>query len=135
MTTNPIIPIFMMIVISIFLLVIVIINKKHLVTRILIIILLFIINLRPMELTSEVETFNTNLDILFVVDTTISMDAEDIKDTRLTRAANDIKYIMKELAERSKKQASSFDTVTPVNMTVKPAVDYNPYKSEEQNRK
>ena len=97
MITNPIIPIFIMIIISLFLLVIVIINKKHLLTRILIIILLFIVNLRPMELTSEVETFNTNLDILFVVDTTISMDAEDIKETRLTRAIDDIKYIMKEL--------------------------------------
>lgn len=97
MITNPIIPIFIMIIISFFLLVIVIINKKHLLTRILIIILLFIVNLRPMELTSEVETFNTNLDILFVVDTTISMDAEDIKETRLTRAIDDIKYIMKEL--------------------------------------
>lgn len=97
MTLNPIIPIIIMAIISIFLLVIVIINKKHLVTRILIIILLFVINLRPMELTSEVETFNTNLDILFVVDTTISMDAEDIKDTRLLKAGSDIKYIMKEL--------------------------------------
>ena len=45
-----------------------------------------------------------------------------------------VSHIMKELAERSKKQASNFDTVTPVNMTVKPAVDYNPYKKQDVER-
>ncbi len=96
MMTNPIIPITIMILITIFLITIVIINKKHLVTRIIIIILLFIINLRPMTINYEKETFNTNLDILFVVDTTVSMDAVDMNGTRLARVISDIKYIMDE---------------------------------------
>ncbi len=98
MILNPILPIIVMIIISLFLIVIVLINKKHIVTRLLIIILLFVINLRPMKQTSEVESFNTNLDILFVVDTTLSMDAVDIGETRLIQAGKDINYIMKELA-------------------------------------
>ncbi len=98
MITNPIIPIFLMIIICIFLIVLVIINKKHIITRLLIIILLFVINLRPMKINTETESFNTNLDVLFVVDTTISMDALDMNGTRLNRAISDIKTIMSELS-------------------------------------
>ena len=43
-------------------------------------------------------------------------------------------HIMRELAERGKKQASNFDNVAPVQMEVVPQVDYNPYKKQDVER-
>lgn len=42
-----------------------------------------------------------------------------------------VSSIMKDLAERGKKQASNFDNITPVNLDAKPKVDYNPYKKQD----
>ena len=99
---KPIIPLGAMIVFSIFLLIIVLINRKHIISRILIIILLLIISQRPMLKNEDDVSYVLNLDIVFVVDTTVSMNAIDIipnntNVTRLDRAKEIIKYIMKNL--------------------------------------
>ena len=66
----------------------------------LILVLVFIINLRPMRTTGEADLETRNLDVLFVVDTTISMWAEDYngRHTRMSGVMADCEYIMKELA-------------------------------------
>ena len=96
MTFNPIIPVVLMILITGFLVTIVVLNKKNMVIRLIIIALLFITNLRPMKLSQKIEVYSTNLDILFVIDTTVSMDTVDMNGTRLSRVKSDINYIMNE---------------------------------------
>ena len=76
-------------------LVIVLINGKHIVNRILIIILLFIINQRPMLKNKIDVTYALNLNVAFVIDTTVSMNAVDVDNgTRLDVAKNICKEIM-----------------------------------------
>ena len=100
MFLNPIIPAWLMAIVSILLLGIVLTlifsQKRNLkgkiikaVRFVLILVLLFVINLRPM--------------VLFVVDNTISMYAEDYngKETRMSGVKADIAYIMEELAGAS----------------------------------
>ncbi len=91
---NPIIPLAVMIVYSIILIAIVIMNKKNIVVRILIIVLLFIITQRPIIEDTD-NKFYKNLDILFVVDTTLSMNSVDVNNiTRISAFKNDCKQIM-----------------------------------------
>lgn len=77
------------------------INKlKYLAPKITIIILLLIIGLRPMipdKDSSQVET--NDLDVLFVVDNTISMIAEDYNgnEPRLDAVRSDMQYILEKL--------------------------------------
>ena len=94
----PIIPIWLMLIICIFLLFIILKSNKKL-NYIIIIILLFIINLRIMIPSTNTKVIENNLDILFVIDNTISMNALDYKDntTRLTNAKKDCQNIIKEL--------------------------------------
>lgn len=66
-------------------------------TKIVIIILLFIANFRFMILSGSEKIATSNLDILFVIDTTISMDANDTLSTRLNSAKSDIKDIVSKL--------------------------------------
>ena len=94
MTIRPIIPLIVMIIITLILIIIVIINRKHIVSRLLIIILLFLVNIRPVKLNSKQDSFRTNLDILFVVDTTMSMGAIDVLNTRMEQVIKDINMIM-----------------------------------------
>lgn len=103
MIVSPIIPIWLMTPICIAFIVIIIKNKSrkiNLITRLLITILLFVINLRIMIPTSNVEIMANNLDVLFVIDNTISMVAEDYKNNtpRLSAVKNDCKHIMNELS-------------------------------------
>jgi Ca-activated chloride channel family protein len=100
MTINPIIPVWLMLLVCVFG---VFISgkqgKMHLVRRIAIIVLLFVINLRVMTpVNTEVQVSN-NLNVLFVVDTTISMLAEDYQGgaQRIEAVKADCGYIIDRL--------------------------------------
>ncbi|MCL1852053.1 MAG: VWA domain-containing protein [Peptococcaceae bacterium] len=100
MTINPIIPVWLMLLVCVFG---VFISgkqgKMHLVRRIAIIVLLFVINLRVMTpINTEVQVSN-NLNVLFVVDTTISMLAEDYQGgaQRIAAVKADCGYIIDRL--------------------------------------
>lgn len=99
MIVSPIIPIWLMIIVCAIFIVIVIKNKKNLITRISIIIILFVINLRIMFPSGEAQVVSNNLDVLFVIDNTISMVAEDYNGNtpRLTAVKNDCEYIIDKL--------------------------------------
>lgn len=62
--------------------------------------LVFLINLRPMVVRTEMEVLMKNMDILFVLDTTTSMWAEDHRgdDTRISGAVADCTTIMEKLS-------------------------------------
>ena len=99
MITSPIIPIWLMLIICIILITIILTSKNKNWIHILIIINLFIINMRFMLPSSETKILSNDLDVLFVIDNTISMRAEDYNgtNTRLSAVKNDCKYIIQEL--------------------------------------
>ena len=74
-------------------------DKFSYIRRIAIIILLFIVNLRIMVKSNNVTVMNNNLDVLFVIDTTISMMAEDYDENvaRLEAVKVDCNHIIEEL--------------------------------------
>ena len=95
----PIIPIWIMIIICIFLIIVILKTNKKDIIKILIIILLFLINLRIMIPSKNSQTLSNNLDVLFVIDNTLSMNTEDYdgNKTRMYALKKDCKYIMKRL--------------------------------------
>lgn len=95
----PIIPIWLMLIICLFLIFLVIKDWQKNIYKILIIICLFLINLRIMLPTDQAKIMANNLDVLFVIDNTISMNAEDYNgtNTRLSAIKNDTKYIVDNL--------------------------------------
>ena len=98
MTIDPIIPVWIMGAICILLLFFKRKGTFHYIRQILIIVLLFVINLRIMVPGGEVTDVTTNIDVLFVVDNTISMLAEDYDGDgrRIDAVKADCKYIMEE---------------------------------------
>lgn len=97
MIINPILPLWLITTISIILFIFIFkyTNKKLRIYKIIIIILLFLINLRVMYKTNNSTTLSNDLDIIFVVDSTISMNAEDYPNsTRLIEAKKDINHII-----------------------------------------
>lgn len=65
---------------------------------VIIMILVFVMNMRPMIPSDSAEVVTADLDVLFVVDTTVSMQAIDGRDTtRLAQAKEDITYIIDNL--------------------------------------
>lgn len=101
MSIYPIIPIWLMAIICVLLLVC---KRKGIwpfIRQISIILLLFIINLRIMIPTDAVEgeTKSRDMNVIFVVDDTISMLAKDYKGgaTRLSAVKKDFEYIVDEL--------------------------------------
>ena len=70
--------------------------------------LVLIIGLRPVSVATDYEFSAKNLDVLFVVDSTISMWAQDYngKNTRMSGVVKDVDYIIGELA------GSNFGLVT-----------------------
>ena len=96
----PIIPIWLMIIISLIMIIYVLFRYRFDYIKIGIIILLFIINMRIMIPRSKINTENNNLDILFVIDNTISMVAEDYNgnNTRLSAVKKDMKKITEAFA-------------------------------------
>ena len=96
MTINPIIPIPAMIIICIILL---LMKRKGVlpyIVQVLIVILLFVVNLRIMIHSYDVQMKEYPLDILFVIDDTISMQAEDYngENPRMSGVKEDCKHIM-----------------------------------------
>ena len=99
MIISPIIPIWLMVIICIGLIIFALTSKKINWIEIIIIILMFIINLRFMIPSEESKFLSNDLDVLFVIDNTISMRAEDYSSskTRLEGVKEDCKYIIREL--------------------------------------
>lgn len=95
----PIIPIWIMIIICLVLLLFIIRSKKKNWIQIIMVILLFTINLRVMIPSNSSKILANNLDVLFVIDNTISMEAEDYDgtNTRLSGVKEDCKYIINRL--------------------------------------
>lgn len=125
MITNPIIPIWVMTILSTVLIIFIINDKKiknliktqksneiterqkkllktyiiNVFIKIGIIILMFIINLRFMIPNGESVSINSDLNVLFVIDTSVSMRALDYNGTheRFEGVVNDLCYIVDEL--------------------------------------
>ncbi|MBQ9233757.1 MAG: VWA domain-containing protein [Lachnospiraceae bacterium] len=95
MKINPIIPIWIMLLICIVFLFLGKKGKFNYIRQIIVILLLFVINLRPMLEDDNVPTVNQNVDVLFVVDDTISMLAEDYNGNgrRIDAVKEDCRYI------------------------------------------
>lgn len=103
MIVYPIIPIWIMGLVCIILIVFVVIKGRRkwgLVRQILIILLLFVINLRIMIKSPNSEVMSNNLDVLFVIDNSLSMLAEDYNgnEKRMDAVKSDCKHIMDELS-------------------------------------
>ena len=96
----PIIPIWLMLIITLIMITYILIRYRFDYIKIGIIILLFIINMRIMIPKSKMNTEKNNLDVLFVIDSTISMVAEDYNGTnpRLDGVKKDLKKIIEEFS-------------------------------------
>ena len=98
MRAFPIIPTTVMVILCIALIILIIKNTKRW-TQIVMVVLLFLINERFMIPTGESKTVANNIDILFVIDSTISMNAEDYQGNgkRLDGVKKDCQKIIEEL--------------------------------------
>lgn len=108
MITNPIIPVWIMAFFCIVMLLLKRKGAKNFIRQILVVILLFVINLRPMIPGDGIKQVETkNIDILFVVDNTLSMLARDYRNedgmviTRHEAIANDIDKVMRSFSGAS----------------------------------
>ena len=72
-------------------------NWSFFIRSILLAILLFLVNLRPMVPSYTTDVLLKNIDVLIVVDNTISMYAKDDKQTRMEHVQSDIAYLLDEL--------------------------------------
>ncbi len=119
MIISPIIPIWLILPIAIGLTVYTIIytKKAKLIIRLLIIALLFVTNLRFRIPDGEVEVLKSNLDVIFVIDKTISMDALDYEGgtKRLDAVKKDVQYIVDELSG-STYSVIAFDIYSQIKM-------------------
>ncbi|MBQ8526850.1 MAG: VWA domain-containing protein [Lachnospiraceae bacterium] len=99
MIINPIIPVWLMGIICVFFLFFKRKGMFNYIRQILIILLLFVINLRIMIGNGETETVTAGADVLFVVDNTISMFAEDYDGTgrRMDAVREHCRYITEQL--------------------------------------
>ena len=114
MRAFPIIPVWIMAIICILLIVLVILKAKK-ITYVFMIILLFMINERIMIPNGKIKTLENNVDVIFVIDKTISMNAEDYEgnNKRLDGVKKDSKEIIKEL-NGAKFSLITFDNDTKV---------------------
>lgn len=119
MIINPIIPIWVMAIICILFLLVKRKGKMNYVRQILIVILLFVINLRFMVRDGDVPSVMPKVDVVFVVDNTLSMLAEDYngKGRRVDAVKADCQYIVEQFP------GASFSLVTFDN-TVQRRVPY-----------
>lgn len=113
MITNPIIPVWLMGILCVFFLCLKRKGKINYIRQILIVVLLFVINLRIMIADGEAETVMAGADVLFVVDNTISMLAEDYNgsERRMDAVKEDCKYILEQLPGASYSVMSFGNTV------------------------
>lgn len=136
MKAFPIIPIWIMVLISIIYIKLVIKTKPKtkLVVRLLIILVVFIINLRFMVLDDNAEAYTSDLDIIIVVDNSISMNAEDYNgnNTRLSAVKDDLNYILDKIPS-ARYSIITFDSKsyikTPLT-TDRDAINYVIYSME-----
>lgn len=113
MITNPIIPIWLMLLICIALIILIVYNKKEINTRnknetkwislvlkVLAVIILFVINLRIMIPNGESKIITSDLSVLFVIDKSVSMRALDYNGNheRFEGVIEDCTYIVNELS-------------------------------------
>ena len=98
MISNPIIPTFLMGFICIIMIMIISRTTKSK-TQVIIVLLLLLINQRYMIPTGTSSTLDNNMDVLFVIDSTLSMNAEDYgnKERRLDGVKKDCQKIIEEL--------------------------------------
>lgn len=116
MIISPIIPIWLMILICIILIYFIITKHFKNITYIIIIILLFISNLRIMIPNNNSDIYETNLDILFIIDTTMSINAEDYNNnTRLSAIKEDCKYIINKF-NGARFALITFDNIARINI-------------------
>lgn len=113
MILNPIIPIWLMGILCVILL---LLKRKGIfsyIRQILVVVLLFAINLRIMVPNGEMTTMKTNVNVLFVIDNTISMLAEDYDGNtpRMDAVKKDCAYIMEQLPGASFSVVSFGNTV------------------------
>ena len=95
---KPIIPLSTMIPFTVILLIVILINRKHIINRVLILLLLLIVSQRPMLKDQEDVSYVLNFDVMFVIDTTVSMNAIDVNNgTRLDVVKRTANYIIEEL--------------------------------------
>lgn len=108
MIINPIIPVWIMGIICVLFLCMKRKGVANYIRQIIVVVLLFIINLRIMVGDGETPTVTADVDVLFVVDNTISMLAEDYDHDarRLDGVKADCQYIMEEL------EGASFSVVS-----------------------
>ena len=113
MITKPIIPLTTMIIFSIFCILIGSKSIRSLITTVLLVSLLFLANLRILIPDGEVNILSDNLDVLFIIDTTLSMSAEDMPEnkTRLSALKKDCEHIITELGG-SKYSIITFDNTS-----------------------
>lgn len=99
MITNPIIPIWLMLILCVLILAMKRKGVWSFIRQILIVLLLFLINLRFMVPGDNMQNAALNVDVTFVIDNTISMLAEDYEgeNTRMDAVKKDCRYIMEQL--------------------------------------
>lgn len=124
MIINPIIPIWLMAIICIVFLIFKRKGTFNYIRQILIVILLFVVNLRIMVAGGDGTNVSSNVDILFVIDNTISMLAEDYNGNgrRIDAVKEDCQYIMEQF------QGASFSVVSfgnSVKRMTPYTIDYN----------
>ncbi|MBR1815313.1 MAG: VWA domain-containing protein [Lachnospiraceae bacterium] len=119
MKINPIIPVWLMAVICVCFLLLKRKGRFNFIRQSVIVVLLFVINLRPMVESGEIPSVTQNVDVLFVVDNTISMLAEDYDGDgrRIDAVKEDCMYIANELP------AANYSVITIGNEAVK-AIPY-----------
>lgn len=124
MIVNPIIPVWLMGIICVILLLLKRKGVKNYIRQIMVVVLLFVINLRIMVENDKTPTVMTNVDVLFVVDNTISMLAEDYGDgtRRIDAVKADCNYIMEKMPGASFSVASFANSVQRL---IPYTVDYN----------
>ena len=92
---KPIIPFHTAILYGIILILIVLFNKRNVILRILIVLLMIIISQRPMLKNRDDKVYNMDLDVIFVIDNTVSMNAIDVNGrSRLDALKSDCKHII-----------------------------------------
>lgn len=100
MIINPIIPIWCMLIICAVIVLLSLKDKVNLIKSIIVAILLFLINIRFMIPAKNQDKISNDIDVLFVIDETVSMIAEDYDGNtpRLEAVKKDCKYIIDNLA-------------------------------------
>lgn len=108
MIINPIIPVWLMAIICVVCLIFKRKGAFNYIRQILIIILLFVVNLRIMIPGKDATNMTCDVDVLFVIDNTISMLAEDYNGNgrRIDAVKDDCAYIMEQFP------GASFSVVT-----------------------